>query len=46
MVILAAYGMILAHPGPIFYTGDVGPDASEKMQDEEEQRNATGPLKD
>ena len=46
MVVLAAYCMILAHPGPIFYTGDVGPGAMEKQQDEEERRNAAGLAKE
>jgi hypothetical protein len=38
MVIVAAFTMILAHPGPVFYTGDVGPGASEMKQDEAEMK--------
>lgn len=42
MVIVAAYALIIAHPGPIFYRGDKGPAGRMNIEAEEKSRRALG----
>ena len=45
MVVLAAYCLIAAHPGPVFYTGDAGPGAKEGEQDISTELRSRGGVK-